>query len=211
MRFIIGFFGAIFSAITIGLVFAALGVGGLIFMYSRGLPDHETLANYTPPTISRIYSRQGMIVDEFAAERRLFVPAEDIPDLVGHFLTAMASEGLESKNLTPAAMAVLQRYSWPGNVRELEYTIERAVLLGKGERISEADLPMELLAASTKEISLGTALSKRYTLRELEMEYIKRVLETTGGNKTEAAIILGVDRTTLYRKLEEDKTMTPGK
>ncbi|MEJ6388376.1 penicillin-binding protein 1A [Gymnodinialimonas ulvae] len=84
MRFIIGFFGAIFSAITLGLVFAAVGIGGLIFMYSRGLPDHEQLSNYAPPTISRIYSRQGMIVDEFASERRLFTAADEIPDLVAY-------------------------------------------------------------------------------------------------------------------------------
>jgi penicillin-binding protein 1A len=51
-------------------------------MYSRDLPSHESLAQYTPPTISRIYSGEGRIIDEFAQERRLFVPAEDIPDLV---------------------------------------------------------------------------------------------------------------------------------
>lgn len=137
---------------------------------------------------------------------------EDIPLLLDHFVEKFSAQGLRKiTGFTEGAYNALLNYSWPGNVRELEYTIERAVLLGKGERVSEADLPMELLAASTKEVSLGMALSKRYTLRELEMDYIKRVLETTAGNKTEAAIILGVDRTTLYRKLEDDKTMTPGK
>ena len=58
--------------VTLGLVAVAIGIGGILFMYSRDLPDHEALANYTPPTISRIYSREGMVVDEFATERRLF-------------------------------------------------------------------------------------------------------------------------------------------
>jgi penicillin-binding protein 1A len=74
--------GGIFSAATLGLIFAALTVGGIFYMYSRDLPSHENLAQYTPATISRIYSGEGQIIDEFAEERRLFVASEDIPDLV---------------------------------------------------------------------------------------------------------------------------------
>ncbi|MBI2359197.1 MAG: sigma-54-dependent Fis family transcriptional regulator, partial [Deltaproteobacteria bacterium] len=99
----------------------------------------------------------------------------------------------------------LIRYSWPGNVRELEHTIERAMLLGKGEQIAAMDLPPELLAQSDREATLTEALSRRFTLKTLEQEYIKKVLQATGGNKTETANILGMDRTTLYRKLEELK------
>ena len=82
LRFIGSFFGAIFTAVTLGILFAALSIGGIFYMYSRDLPSHESLAQYTPPTISRIYSGEGRIIDEFAHERRLFVPTEDIPDLV---------------------------------------------------------------------------------------------------------------------------------
>ncbi len=82
IRFVGSFFGAIFTAITLGILFAALSVGAIFVMYSRDLPSHESLAQYTPPTISRIYSGEGRIIDEFAKERRLFVPIEDIPDLV---------------------------------------------------------------------------------------------------------------------------------
>ena len=82
MRFIIGVFGAIFSLITNGLVMFAVGTGGVIYMYSRDLPDHETLAQYTPATISRIYSGEGQVMDEFAQERRIYVPYDEIPDLV---------------------------------------------------------------------------------------------------------------------------------
>ena len=60
----------------------ALTVGAIFWMYGRDLPSHESLAEYTPPTISRIYSGQGRIIDEFAKERRLFAPAETIPDLI---------------------------------------------------------------------------------------------------------------------------------
>ena len=82
IRFITGVFGALFSLITNGLVMVAVGTGGVIYMYSRDLPDHETLAQYTPATISRIYSGEGQVMDEFARERRIYVPYEEIPDLV---------------------------------------------------------------------------------------------------------------------------------
>ena len=82
LRFIASVFGAIFTMVTLGLLFAALTVGGIFYMYSRDLPSHESLANYAPPTISRIYSAEGALMDEFASERRLFVPISDVPDLV---------------------------------------------------------------------------------------------------------------------------------
>lgn len=106
IRFIFGFFGAIFSAVTLGVIAVAIGVGGVLFMYSRDLPSTEALATYTPATISRIYSREGMIVDEFAAERRLFVPAEDIPDLVAHaFVSAEDRNFFEHGGYDPRAIA----------------------------------------------------------------------------------------------------------
>ncbi len=72
VRFIGSFFGGIFTLVTLGLLFAALSVGAVFWMYGRDLPSHESLAQYTPPTISRIYSGEGEIIDEFAEERRLF-------------------------------------------------------------------------------------------------------------------------------------------
>jgi len=82
IRFIVSFFGAIFTAVTLGLLFGALTVGAIFWMYSSDLPSHESLARYTPPTISRIYSGEGKIIDEFAKERRLFTPIDEIPALV---------------------------------------------------------------------------------------------------------------------------------
>ncbi|AMY69096.1 penicillin-binding protein 1A [Frigidibacter mobilis] len=89
IRFLLNLVGAVFSAITIGAAFVALSVGAIFWMYGRDLPNHEQLAQYTPKTISRIYSGEGRIIDEFAEERRLFVPIEDVPDLVkGAFISA---------------------------------------------------------------------------------------------------------------------------
>ena len=88
IRFFGSFLGAIFTALTLGALFAALTIGGIFYSYTRDLPSHESLAQYTPPTISRIYSGEGRMIDEFAKERRLFVPAEEIPELVKHAFVA---------------------------------------------------------------------------------------------------------------------------
>ena len=82
MRAILSFFGAIFSWVTMALFFGALTLGCLFWMYSRDLPSYDLLAQYTPPTISRIYDGEGQIIDEFATERRIFTPIQDIPPLV---------------------------------------------------------------------------------------------------------------------------------
>jgi DNA-binding NtrC family response regulator len=131
---------------------------------------------------------------------------DDVPLLIDHFIQKFREMSKRRiSGITEEALAALLNYHWPGNVRELEHIIERAVLLGKEETIDLADLPPPLLTKVDREVSLGQALDKRYTLKDLECEYIKKVMESTGGNKTEAANILGVDRTTLYRKLEEAK------
>ncbi|TRD23092.1 penicillin-binding protein 1A [Palleronia caenipelagi] len=82
IRSILAFFGGIFTTLTLGAIVVGLSIGAVFWIYGRDLPDTESLANYTPPTISRIYSREGRIIDEFAQERRLFTPSEEIPDLV---------------------------------------------------------------------------------------------------------------------------------
>jgi DNA-binding NtrC family response regulator len=109
-------------------------------------------------------------------------------------------EGIQAE-----ALAALKSHDWPGNIRELEHTIERAVLLGKEAVIGLEDLPTALIARGESALVVAQAFAKQLTLHDLEREYIGRVLESTHGNKTEAARILGVDRTTLYRKLEEYK------
>ena len=131
---------------------------------------------------------------------------EDIPLLVDHFIQKFSRQSHRAvTGIEPDALAALMSHRWPGNIRELEHTIERAVLLGTENRITLRNLPPQIIARQDGAPPLTQAVAKGYTLRELEKEYIKRVLESTRGNKTEAAKILGVDRTTLYRKLLEYK------
>ncbi|WBU61374.1 penicillin-binding protein 1A [Paracoccus albus] len=82
VRFILSFFGSIFSFLVTGAIFGMLILGGVFWTFSRDLPSHEQLSQYAPKTISRVYSGEGQLIDEFAQERRLFVPGEEIPALV---------------------------------------------------------------------------------------------------------------------------------
>ncbi len=132
---------------------------------------------------------------------------EDIPALATHFVESLSeSIGRRVTEFTPAALAVLGRYGWPGNVRELRNVIERALVLGDGPTLDIDDLPPELAHAAPlpapQGSSSGTAQVVR-PLRELEREAIDAALIATGGNKARAAALLGIDRSTLYRKLKD--------
>lgn len=131
---------------------------------------------------------------------------EDIPLLVDHFIRKFAHKALRRVDgIDREALSLLIGHRWPGNVRELEHTIERAILLGRTATITVADLPPQLSHIEPRKLPLAEAIARNFTLRDVEREYIARVLENTNGNKSEAAKILGVDRTTLYRKLDEYK------
>ncbi|MFN4099781.1 MAG: penicillin-binding protein 1A [Pararhodobacter sp.] len=109
-RAILSFFGGIFSFLILGTVFAALTVGGVIWTYTHDLPSTEQLANYEPPTISRIYSGEGRMIDEFARERRLFTPIEDVPELVrAAFISAEDRNFYEHSGFDPMAMMAALR------------------------------------------------------------------------------------------------------
>ena len=132
--------------------------------------------------------------------------AEDIPVLIEHFMRKFGDQVQRKLDgIEPEAFTALMNYHWPGNVIELEHAIERAVLLGKEGRIGPQDFPPSLVASKDNVSPLADAVARSYTLKDLEKEYIMRVMEIVHGNKTEAAKTLGVDRTTLYRKLEEYK------
>ena len=86
---VFGFLGTIFTLVTMTTIVCGLSLGGIFWIYGRDLPSHKFLAQYKPPTISRIYSAEGKIIDEFAKERRLFTPANEIPNLIKHaFISA---------------------------------------------------------------------------------------------------------------------------
>jgi two-component system response regulator PilR (NtrC family)/two-component system response regulator HydG len=131
---------------------------------------------------------------------------DDIPLLIKHFLARSCAEAARpTPEIEPDAMAHLRGYSWPGNVRELQNAIQRAVILSRGHStITVQDLPPKVagLEISPSRI-LSEAVDKRISLNKLEQEYIRAVLDSVNGNKTEAANILRIDRKTLYRKLED--------
>ncbi len=126
---------------------------------------------------------------------------DDIPILIDLFLhRASVSRGEPLKHLSPAALEVLQHYAWPGNVRELENALERAVILTAGEQIDIAVLP-ERLTHRRAEPLVSDRVRTNPTLDSIERAYIMWVLQSVGGNKTRAADVLGIDPSTLYRKL----------
>ncbi|HXJ23188.1 MAG TPA: sigma-54 dependent transcriptional regulator [Polyangia bacterium] len=131
--------------------------------------------------------------------------AEDILPLAEHFLTRSTTKaGKEVRGFHETARKALLAYGWPGNVRELENVVERAVALAEEALVQPEDLPQAIRERRmTAEDDLSAAVARGLTLDELEREYIKRVLAAESGNKTRAAQRLGLDRKTLYRKLEE--------
>ncbi len=126
---------------------------------------------------------------------------EDIPLLAHFFLDRAGKKSNKTfKGFSDRAMRVLVEYNYPGNVRELENIVERAAAMAQGETIDESNLPPDL---SEMEIfSIGPADSGVKTLHEVQREYIQRVLNRVGRNKTKAAKLLGIDRSSLWRHLK---------
>ena len=116
---------------------------------------------------------------------------------------AATLSGKQIKDLSPLAAQKLREYPWPGNVRELLNAISHGVALATGERLDLEDLPEKIRTHRPEEFSMGVddTLSDLVTLEEIERRYILHVLKATDGNRAAAAKTLGLDRTTLYRKL----------
>ena len=195
-RPILSLFGTVFSLITLVVVIFGLSIGAVLHIYGKDLPSHESLANYTPPTISRIYSSEGRIIDEFARERRLFTPAEDIPDLVKQafisaedknfyshggydalgiasaIVDAVKSRGRNVRGASTITQQVMKNFLLSGD-RQLERKIKEIIL---ATRIEETLSKEKILELYLNEIFLGqnsygvTAAAQTYfnkTLREL--------------------------------------------
>ena len=130
---------------------------------------------------------------------------EDIPQLIQHFIDKTRKRlGSEVDGVSPAAGRALQAYSWPGNVRELENFIERAMVMTGGETIELEDLPPSLQAkAETMELVADEEnLSIKEASKALERTLIRRALEKTGGNRTQAAKILEISHPALLYKMK---------
>jgi DNA-binding NtrC family response regulator len=124
----------------------------------------------------------------------------DIPLLVNFFLEKFSDPQRPIRTISEDAMRRLMAYDWPGNVRELENAVERAVALGSGPILHIADLPSNLQQGSSEKLLESNELT---TLEEMERRFIIRALRETNGDKLAAARLLGIGKTTLYRKLKQ--------
>jgi DNA-binding NtrC family response regulator len=120
---------------------------------------------------------------------------EDIPLLVDHFLRKFCASmnRLEVPRVAPEVMDLLVRYEWPGNVRELENAVERGLVIARGPELKPADFSFQLQAAGAP---------NGRSLEEVERAHIEHVWRESRGNHSAAARVLGIDRTTLYKKLK---------
>ena len=135
----------------------------------------------------------------------------DVLKLAQHFLGKFSSgAGKEVLTLSESAAEKLMGYQWPGNVRELENCMERAVALARFDHVTVEDLPEKIRAYKAGRFVVSADdPSEVVTLDEVERRYILRVLTIVGGNKVQASAMLGLDRRTLYRKLERYEGKKP--
>ena len=119
----------------------------------------------------------------------------DVPLLAHHFLNRYNDRYSQKTKLTESGLHVLENYSWPGNVRQLQHMMERLTILAPQNRIDEVAVREAIELTEPRD-------SASETLADTEADQIRRVLSATGGNKSRAAKILGIERKTLYRKLE---------
>jgi DNA-binding NtrC family response regulator len=164
-----------------------------------------------------LYYRLSVIQNEVPPLR---ARRDDIQALAEHFLEKLRLQaGRRVHGFLPEAMRALLAYHWPGNVRELRNAVERALVLGEGELIRLEDLPHEVAVAAPHSAAApptapsafvvprgaapSSAAQPAASLRELEKQGILAALSQTSGNKAQAAAILEIDRSTLYKKLKE--------
>lgn len=186
------FIAFLFSWGVIGLVFAVLVAGGVIWSYGPDLPDHEELAAYEPLTISRVYSGQGQLLDEYVRERRVFTPSDEIPELLKQafisaedknfydhwgfdlrgILSALAdaAQGGRLRGASTITQQVVKNFLLSGE-REIERKIKEIILAVKLEGVLTKE---EILELYLNEIFLGqnsfgvTAAARNYFAKTLE-------------------------------------------
>ncbi len=133
---------------------------------------------------------------------------DDLPALVQHFIQQLSlhAGGRKIDGIAPAALEALSRHNWPGNIRELRNVMERAIVLGAGSTIGVEDLSLSTIGLSTKSIDAAhasaTAEFQPVSLALLERDHIFATLEHVDNNKTKASRLLGIERSTLDRKLK---------
>ena len=137
---------------------------------------------------------------------RLHIPPlrdrpEDIPELLTHFARQMAQRLGHPVSITPGALTALTHHSWPGNVRELRNTLERAAVLGVGGPLDSKDFALTNGSGSGGNGTPNGSLDLRAQVEAVEREVIQRALQTSNGNRRQAASLLGISLRTLFYKL----------
>ncbi len=171
LRIILRFFGFLFSWLTIGFVMALAGMAAVIAIYGKDLPDYAQLENYEPATLSRIYSGRGQLMDEFARERRIFTPIDEIPDRVKQaFISAEDKNFYEHHGFDPRGIvaAVYNSAVHGGRLRGAS-TITQQVMknfLLTGDRSGERKI---------KEIILATRLENTLSKDEILQLYLNEI------------------------------------
>ncbi len=128
----------------------------------------------------------------------------DIPLLAQHFLNSVCEEsGRQVEGFTEDALTALRRHQWPGNVRELQNVVERAVLLGKGQQIMASDLPSNLASGVPVVAQPSSGVSLKNALDAPERQIILDALQSNNWNRNATAELLGINRTTLYKKMKK--------
>ena len=149
-----------------------------------------------------LYYRLKVVTIELPALRNRM---SDLPLLFDFFLKKYSARQGKTLAVHPEVLSYLEGYSWPGNVRQLENVVERAVALNTSGVFALEDLPEEIQVSKTKPPQAREGAWP--TLAEMEDRYIQEVIEATNGNISRAAEILGIDRRTLYRRIE--RTIEP--
>ena len=136
---------------------------------------------------------------------RSLAPLATLVNSIGDGMRNMGSNVRLNRSLIEEnALSALQGYDWPGNVRELENVIERATIIREGDMITLKDLPVFVTSLAGSEMSPSSlVVGGRVTLDDLEKAHILGVLETTGGARKQTSEILGINASTLYRKLKK--------
>ena len=138
---------------------------------------------------------------------------EDIPLLTEHYIRRLAAEhGKSVTGISPEAQRILAAYDWPGNVRELINTLETMIVLAPKPVLDAADIPPEIHppASAAPPAAPAAGLRPGMTLEDAERTLIEQTLQATGGNRHQAAQMLGIGQRTLYRKIKEFGLAKPG-
>ena len=192
LRILLSFFGSIFSSLSMAILIGFLMLGAIFWIYAEDLPDYEQLAAYSPPTISRIYSGEGKLIDEFARERRLFSPSNEIPDLVKQaFISAEdknfykhsgydplgilkaifdAARGGRLRGASTITQQVMKNFLL-SNTRSAERKIKELILASRIEKTLSKDKILELYL---NEIFLG---QNSYGVSAASQTYFNKTLE----------------------------------